>query len=80
MERLPDNYVNTAMLVMSATTSQAHIYDLLATEALLIRAHEVKAITVTSPADKHNICPPLLTPLVASFPQTSLLLPVLTDF
>lgn len=67
------------MLVMSASRSQAYIYDLLAVRVLLTRAYEVKAIKVTSPSETTQHLSSSLTPSVAGFPQTSQPLPALTS-
>ncbi len=69
----------SAMLVMSASRSQAYIYDLLAARVLLTRAYEVKAIKVTSPSETTQHLSSSFTPSVAGFPQTSLPLPALTS-
>lgn len=68
----------STMLVMSASRSQAYIYDLLAVRILLTRGHEVKAIKVTSPSETTQHLSSSFTPSVAAFPQTSLPLPELT--
>lgn len=67
------------MLVMSASQSQAYIYDLLAARVLLSRSYEVKAIKLTSPSGTTQHLSSSFTPSVAEFPQTSLPLPALTS-
>lgn len=67
------------MLVMSASQSQAYIYDLLAAIVPLTCAYEVKAIKVTSPSETTQHLSSSFTPSVAEFPQTSLPLPALTS-
>lgn len=69
----------SAMLVMSASRSQAYIYDLLAARVLLTRVYEVKAIKVTSPSETAQHLSSSFTPSVAGFPQTSLPLDALTS-